>query len=73
MLKLIYKILNINSEVVINNIFSELKEWDKNEFDFLISYFNEKFWLNLNCEYGNVIDVEMGVPFKDEEEYNWPN
>jgi len=66
-------ILNQEPKLVKEKIFSELKEWDKNEFDFLTMYFNENYWLNLNCEYGIVVDLEMGVPFKNDEDYDWPN
>ncbi|NAS13114.1 hypothetical protein GTQ38_13950 [Flavobacteriaceae bacterium R33] len=66
------KILNLPPEVVKEKLFPELIQWDKNEFDFLTMYFNEKYWLNLNCEYGLVLDLEMGVPFKNDEDYDWP-
>jgi len=65
-------ILNREPDLVKEKVFSELKEWDKNEFDFLTMYFNEKYWLNLNCEYGIIIDLEMGVPFKNDKDYDWP-
>lgn len=66
------KIMNLQSDIVKEKVFSEFKEWDTNEFDFLTNYFNDDNWLCLNCEYGIVLDLEMGVPFKNDEEYDWP-
>jgi len=42
------------------------------EYDMFTSYFNEAAWLLLNVEYQCVNEVEVGVPFKNDEEYNWP-
>ncbi|MBL7954940.1 MAG: hypothetical protein JNJ91_07855 [Flavobacteriales bacterium] len=42
------------------------------EYDMFTSYFNEDAWLLLNVEYQCVNEVEIGVPFKNDEEYNWP-
>ena len=64
-------IINSNTEFVKNEIFNELKEWEEDKYDFLTVHFNEKYWLSLNCEYGIVIDIEMGVPFRNDEEYDW--
>jgi len=66
-------IINSNSQFAKEEIFYEFQDWEKEEYDFLTVYFNENCWLSLNCEYGNVIDIEMGVTFKDDENYDWPN
>lgn len=42
------------------------------EYDLWTSYFNEAVWLSLHVEYQCVTGVEVGVPFKSDEEYNWP-
>ena len=65
-------IINSNSQFAKEEIFCELLEWEKEEYEFLTVYFNENYWLSLNCEYGKVIDIEMGVTFKDDENYDWP-
>ena len=46
-------------------------EWDVESHQFFDSYFCERLWLVLNVEYGEVTDVEIGVPFKNEEQYDW--
>jgi len=65
-------IIRAKSELVMEQGFPEVQEWEKDEFEFLTMYFNEAYWLSLNCEYGVVLDVEMGVPFKNDETYDWP-
>lgn len=66
------EIINSNTETVKNEIFNELKDWEVDKYDFLTVHFNEKYWLSLNCEYGIVTDIEMGVPINDDDEYDWP-
>lgn len=68
-----HSIINSNYQFAKEEIFYEFQDWEKEEYDFLTVYFNENCWLSLNCEYGNVIDIEMGVTFKDDENYDWPN
>ena len=50
-----------------------IDDWEIEEYDFFTAYSNEDFWLTLEVEYGVVINVEIGVPFTDEDEYNWPD
>lgn len=46
-------------------------EWEVENYSFFDTHFNERLWLILNVEYGEVTDVEIGVPFKNEQEYDW--
>jgi hypothetical protein len=76
-----------NKKLIINNqkiigrsiskvlaIFKELTndDWELDEYDFWNEYFNEKYWIILRFNYDTLSEIEMGVPFKDEEQYNWP-
>ncbi len=47
-------------------------DWEIENYRSFDSYFNELHWLTLFVEYGCVINVSMGVPFMNDEEYNWP-
>jgi hypothetical protein len=73
--------LIINSQKVIGKplkkvlgIFKKVTDddWVLEEYDFWNQYFNEKFWLILSFNYDTLSEIEMGVPFKDDEQYNWP-
>jgi len=46
--------------------------WQITEYDFWIDYFNEDWWIILRCDYSEVTQLELGVPFRNEDEYNWP-
>lgn len=67
------KIIGAELEFVKQHIFSDLIfDWEIEDYDFFITYFNEQNWLTLHVEYGIVTDLEIGVPFENDEDYNWP-
>lgn len=66
------KIIGAQLEFAKNRIFADLiSDWEIEEFDFFITYFNEQNWLTLHVEYGIVTDLELGVPFENDEDYKW--
>ena len=67
-----FKIIDEKIENVISQIDSNLESWEKEDYDTFRTYFLESKWLILNVEYERVTDIEIGVPFKDESEYDWP-
>ena len=68
------KLIGIDTEIVKNKIFAELvSEWEIEEYDFFQILFHEPSWLTLHSEFGEISEIEMGVPFKNENEYDWPN
>ena len=68
------KLIGIDTEIVKNKIFAELvSEWEIEEYDFFQTLFHEPSWLTLHSEFGEISEIEMGVPFKNENEYDWPN
>ncbi len=68
------RIIGAQLEFVKKQIFAELiKDWEIDEYDFFTTYFNEQNWLTLHVEYGVVTEFEIGVPFKNEENFEWPN
>ncbi|MBN2738470.1 MAG: hypothetical protein JXR70_15930 [Spirochaetales bacterium] len=62
-----------NVHDVINNVFSFSKDqWEIEEDYFFDTYTMEECWLVLNTEYDEVTDIELGVPFKNHDDYDWP-
>ena len=53
------------------NIFSDLKNWNKDQEDITTIYFNEDNWLYLQMEFNHVIKIEMGVVTKNIDEFDW--
>lgn len=69
-----YKIINSEIEFVKNNIFGKLiSKWEIENYEFFKVYFDEKYWISLEVDYGKVTNFEIGVPFNNENEYEWPN
>lgn len=69
-----HKIIGTKIDIAKKMIFGSLiNEWEIEEYDFFITHSNEKFWLTLSEEFGEVIAVELGVTFLEDENYNWPN
>lgn len=50
---------------------SKAADWSKDEYESLEIWFNESLWLTLNFEYDEVSEVEIGVLFKGDDEYDW--
>jgi hypothetical protein len=41
------------------------------DYNSFVTYISEEYWLVLNVEYDEVTDIELGVPFKNDDEYDW--
>lgn len=48
-----------------------IKKWDVEDYNSFVTYISEEHSLVLNVEYDEVTDIELGVPVKNEEEYDW--
>jgi hypothetical protein len=48
-------------------------EWSITGYGSWISYFYEDYWMSLNVEYDEVYEIEMGVSFKNDDEFDWPD
>jgi hypothetical protein len=48
-----------------------ITEWEIEDYDFFSTYFNEENWFILHVEYDEVTEIELGVTFKNEDEYDW--
>lgn len=69
-----HKIIGSKIEFAKKEIFGEIiNDWEIDEYDFFITHSNDEFWLTLDEEFGTVTNVEVGVTFNDDGEYNWPD
>jgi len=50
----------------------KIENWETEKYPSFSTYFNEDFYLSLHESYGAITEVHMGVPFKNEEEFQWP-
>ena len=67
------KIIGLDINEAKDKLFAELiSDWGFEDYQFFEIHFNEKLWLTLRSEFEKVMEFEMGVPFKNENEYEWP-
>ncbi|MBO9201372.1 MULTISPECIES: hypothetical protein [Niastella] len=65
-------IIQAPAEVVIKDVFgAAIKDWQEEDYNSFVTYISESHWLVINAEYDEVTDIELGVPVKNEEEYDW--
>ena len=73
--------LTINGKKIIGLKIREAKKafkpiissgWKLERYDFWHQYFLYKYWIILKCDYDEVTEIELGVPFNNEKEYDWP-
>jgi len=50
-----------------------MDEWELEEYHSFSTHFNDKYWLTLHSEFESVTNLELGVPFENDEDYKWPN
>ncbi|PKG42623.1 hypothetical protein [Psychroflexus sp. MES1-P1E] len=68
------KILNTNIDFAKKDILGQImKEWELEEYHSFSTHFNDKYWLTLHSEFETVTNLELGVPFENDEDYKWPN
>lgn len=67
------KIIDQDADWVKSEVFGGIvKKWEIEEYDFWSTHSDDDNWLTLNVEFGKVSSVEIGAPWKNEEEYDWP-
>ena len=65
--------IGMEIERVKKEIFGDLiSNWEIEDFETFYTHFEENFWLSLYSKYGTVTEFELGVPFKNETDYDWP-
>jgi len=68
------KIINRNVDDVKKDVFGKLvSEWEIEDYTSFETHFDEEFWISLEVEYGIVGGFELGVSYKNDDEYDWPN
>ena len=66
------QLINKPIDTITEGVFASLVQtWKVEDYEFFVTYFTEEYWVVLNTEYDEVTDVELGVPFKNDEEYDW--
>ena len=54
-------------------LFGQLEgEWEVEQYSYFSTHMKESHWLVLHEEYGVVEEIEIGVPFLDDDNYKWP-
>jgi len=66
------KIIDQKIEDIKCQIDSNSESWEKDVYDSFCTFFHEKNWLTLFVEYERVVNIELGVPFCRDDEYDWP-
>ena len=62
----------------VNQVMDMIEEISSDDWDvqsippITVLYFNEQYWVQLGSNYERVTEVSFGVPFLDDENYNWP-
>lgn len=67
-------ILGTPIDIAENEVFGEfIEEWTLEEYHTFSTHFNERYWLTLHSEFEVVTQLELGVPFENDEAYKWPS
>jgi len=66
------KIIGQSISAVQQEVFPEITDWEVEHYDTFDTYYNDEFSLTLFVDYGQVTQVEWGVPINFEDEYVWP-
>ncbi|WP_207513167.1 hypothetical protein [Longitalea luteola] len=65
-------VMNTPIDKVKSEVFGKfIEEWEEEDYDFFVTYVNEDNWIVLNVEYDEVTEIELGVPVKNDDEYDW--
>ena len=48
-----------------------LDKWEREEFDITVNDFNERNWIILQSEFGEIVKVEAGAIINDRDEFEW--
>ena len=49
-----------------------IESWEQDKYSSFSVEFNEDYYLSLHQSYGELTEIHMGVPFKNDDEYQWP-
>jgi hypothetical protein len=63
------KLIDVKIEDIKQFIKEDSQAWEINEYFSFTAHFYEEQWICLNVKYDRIIDIELGVPFKDEKKY----
>ena len=67
------KIIGESAASVTKDVFGDDMDFEVEVYDFFETYLDAESWIVLNVDYGNVTDIEIGVPYDDDDEsFFWP-
>lgn len=59
--------------VILKELVTSSDDWEVEDYETFKTHFIENIFLTLHSEYGKVNEFEMGVPFKNETEFDFPH
>lgn len=59
--------------LVTETILGTFHNWEIDHYDFFDTYLHIENWIVLNVEYEVVCDVEIGVPYNEDDTCKWPD
>ncbi|WP_313807283.1 hypothetical protein [Flavobacterium sp.] len=66
------KIINISPSKIVDLLEAKgFKSWETTTEDGFENHFNEDNWLMLISEYGEIVKVEVGAVFNNQDEFDW--
>ncbi|MBK7297376.1 MAG: hypothetical protein IPI91_12340 [Flavobacteriales bacterium] len=65
-------IIGQNIDKVLEQFVETGSDFEDEEHGFFRAYFDETTWLTIVEEYDEVSEIELGVPYKNDDEYLWP-
>ena len=67
-----HKVIGISVTTIVELLKKKgFANWEKEQYDSTINFFNEDFWLILQTEYDEVVKVEIGAVIKNQDEFDW--
>lgn len=67
------KIIGVDINNIKDNVFGDLiKKWEIDNYELFSVHFDQKNWISIHSEFDIIDKIEMGVPFKNDNEYKWP-
>jgi len=68
-----HKLIDEGLDKLKDEVFADLNpDWEFDDYGRFQTHFDETHWLSLHSEFGKLTEIQIGVPFKNEIDYQWP-